>query len=138
MNYQEGSEIQEPLRLRLATRSRRKKDMQVQRLVKRFEGLARLDDPRYRPALQSLARITLLLERAYEHLKTCESLLTDKGELCSSVDVIRRLCESQASLLKMMGLTPTSVLPNQADREIEAAYERIAEMTKTRGDDDDK
>ncbi len=133
---QGGGEIPEPPRRSLSTRWQRKKDTQVRRLVRRFEGLARLDDPRFRPALQSLARLTLLLERSYEHLKGRESLLNEKGELCTSVDVIRRLCESQASLLKMMGLTPTSVLPDQPDREIEAAYERITAMKRERGDGD--
>lgn len=135
MNQLTGLEIRELPRLLASTRSRWKKDAQVRRLVRRFEGLARLDDPRYRPALQSLARLTLLLERSYEHLKGRESLLNEKGELCSSVDVIRRLCESQANLLKMMGLTPSSDTTDPGD-ELEAAYERMENMKRVRGEDE--
>src|SRR5271154_6073128 len=69
----------------------KKRDAQVRRVVQRYAEIADLRDVKYRPALQSLARVSILAERAYQHLKDRKSLLTDDGELCPSIDVFRRL-----------------------------------------------
>ena len=108
----------------------RRRDLQVQRKVSRFTSLSKLNDIRYRPALQSLARLTILSERAYAHLKDRKSLLDEHGELCRSIDVARRLIDSQTALLKQLGLTPNSSVAEPDD--FEAAFERIETMKKAR------
>ena len=124
---------------RIPTRYRAKiRDEQVRRKERKFTSLAGLDDLRYRPAMQTLARVTLLLERSYNVLKTRKSLLNKDGELCKSVDVVRRLAETQTRLLAIMGLTPTAAAVDHPEREVEAAFERIEKMKRARGDDDDK
>jgi hypothetical protein len=105
-----------------------KRDAQARRVVQRYAEIADLRDVKYRPVLQSLARVSILAERSYEHLKDRKSLLTDEGELCPSIDVFRRLAATQLELLKAVGLLPTSVLPDHDANDIEAAYERIEKM----------
>lgn len=119
---------------RILSRKVKKRDQQIQRLVTRYADLAHLDDPRYRPALGSLARVSLLLERSYEHLKNRDSLLGENGELCSSIDTVRRLASTHADLLRQLGLMPTSVVPNHADNAMDAVYERISKISKSRKD----
>jgi len=109
-----------------------KRDAQVRRIVQRYAEIANLRDLRYRPVLASLARISILAERAYGHLKARKSLLADDGELCASIDVFRRLAATQLDLLKAVGLLPTSVLPDRDGQELEAAYERIEKMKVVR------
>jgi hypothetical protein len=58
-------------------------------------------------------------------LRERESLLDKDGELCKSIDVFRRLAETQAVLLKSVGLVPGASLPYLPDGEVEAAFERI-------------
>ena len=124
----------------LASAAARKKarDEQVRRKVARFVEISNLADLRFRPALASLARITILLERAYAHLKARKSLLNDCGELCLSIDVFRRLAETQSSLLKAAGLLPNIVSADNSGKEIEAAFERIEAMKRARGSSDDE
>jgi putative DNA primase/helicase len=96
------------------------------------KALPTLSDLRYRPALQSLARLTLLVDRTYEFLKGRESLLNDAGELSSSIDTFGRLVDSQAALLKSLGLMPTSVLPDGSAASLDAVFERIGRAKRTR------
>lgn len=110
---------------------RKTRDNQINGRVLRFAALSSLQDLRWRPALQSLARITLLMERSYAVLKERKSLLDERGELCPSIDVFRRLVDSQAGLLKAVGLMPTAVLPEPLDKEIEAAFQRIEAIKRT-------
>ncbi len=114
-----------------AAKVRKQKDKQVASVARRFAALSNLEDLKFRPALQALARITLLAERAYLVLKERESLLDEHGELCKSIDAYRRLVDSQANLLDMIGLTP------RADREMRSWKERdldlIGELAKSVG-----
>jgi hypothetical protein len=122
------------VRTRAATR---KRDQKIRRLVRHIQNLSNLADPRYRPALQTAARLTLLVDRAYELLKD-KSLLEDDGSMYSGLDVFRRLCDSQLAALKSLGLLPTSVIPeNAADKSLDAVYQRIAATKKTRDKDTD-
>jgi hypothetical protein len=85
---------------------RRRKDKQVAGIAQNFARLTGLEDVKFRPALMSLARVSLLAERCYQVLKDRESLLNAKGELCESIDSFRRLALAQAQMLDMLGLTP--------------------------------
>jgi hypothetical protein len=111
---------------------RPRRDQQARRQLAKLVKLSGLDDVRYRPALANLARITLLLQRSYETLRQRESLLNEDGELCSSIDVVRRLAGTQADLLKQLGLMPTSVLPDDRAGSLDAVFERISKVRKVR------
>jgi hypothetical protein len=114
-----------------AKRRRRNRDMKVRRRAMRLGNLADLTDLRYRPILADVALVGLLLENAYAAIQKRESLLNESGEICSSVDTIRRLADSYAGLLKLIGLTPLSVTDPKAS--LDAAFERINSMRKVRG-----
>jgi uncharacterized membrane protein YccC len=118
-----------------AAAKRKDRDQQIRRQVQQFVKVSTLSDLRWRPLLGALARVTILADRAYRHLKDRKSLLTEDGELCPSIDVFRRLAETQSSLLKLAGLTPTAKLSEQPD--YEAAFQRIEAMKRTRGGDID-
>jgi hypothetical protein len=105
--------------------------MQVRNRAKRLTDTTGLDDPRFRPLLGSLARISILVEQSFESLKQRKSLLDAKGELCSSIDTVRRLLDSQVAMLRLCGLTPTAVLPPDS-REYEAVFDRINKMKSVR------
>jgi len=108
---------------------RRLKDEQVRTVASRFAALApNLDDPRYRPASNTLARLSLVMERSYDFLKTRGDLADQSGiELCTSIDTFRRLCDSQLAMLAAMGLTPTAELPTAvSSAELDAVYHRVA------------
>ena len=113
-----------------AYRWRLKRDEQVRRVVARFAQLADLEDLKYRPALRSLSKTTLLLERCYERLRDRKDLTNAKGELCASIDTFRRLADSQFAMLKAVGLLPNAPLPSADD--FDAAFERIEGMKKLR------
>ena len=60
--------------------TRIKRDGQVRRAVRRLATIApHLANPKYRPALQSLARITLLVDRAYQSLARSPSTATRRA-----------------------------------------------------------
>jgi hypothetical protein len=127
----------QPLTLSPAPRvPTRKRDEQVRRKVRALTALGPgLADVRYRPALHSLARLTLLVDRAYLTLKARTSLVNDDdGELCSSIDSFRRLVDGQASLLKSLGLMPTSVVPDARSGSLDAVYQRIEKIRKVKDD----
>jgi hypothetical protein len=112
----------------------KRRDEQIRRKVQSLSELSNLADMKYRPVLQSLARISILTGRAYAHLKARKSLLNDDGELCNSIDAYRRLEETRLTLLKALGLTPSAVLPNGDGQEFEAAFERIEKMKVVRAE----
>lgn len=118
---------------------RRRRDEQVRRAVRRLATIApHLADLKYRPALQSLARISLLVDRAYETLKG-RSLLDENGELRPSLDTLRRLIGTQSDLLKAVGLMPTSILPDgHQHRTMDAVFARIAKVREQREEHEDK
>jgi len=109
----------------------RKRDQKIRRAVRRLATIGNLTDLRYRPALQATARLSILLDTAYEHLKARESLLDENDELSSSLDTYRRLSDSFLAALKSLGLTPTSVLPD-GDRSLDAVFERIGKAKRAR------
>ena len=112
--------------------TRVKRDQQVRRAVRRLATIApHLADPRYRPALQSLARITLLVDRAYETLRD-RPLLDENGELRPSLDTLRRMIGTQSDLLKAVGLMPTSVQPDSQHKTLDAVFERIEKVRQQR------
>jgi hypothetical protein len=110
-----------------------KRDGQVRNRMLRLTETTQLTDPRFRPLLGSLARISILVEQSFETLKQRPSLLDSRGELCSSIDTVRRLLDSQVAMLRLAGLTPTAVLPPDA-REFEAVFARIEKMKTVRGE----
>lgn len=116
------------------------RDAQLRRIVQRYAELADLKDLKFRPALQTLAKISLLLERSYATIKRRESLLGDDAELCQSLDVLRRLADSQFKMLEAIGLLPNKPLPQEPD--MEAAFQRIESLKRanreSRNGKDDK
>ncbi len=106
---------------------RKPRDEQVRRRVVYFAGVSGLTDLKFRPALQALARLSMLTERSYEHLKGRESLLGADGELCRSLDTFRRLVDSQSTLLLRLGLMPGAEM---REPDFEAAFSRVAALQK--------
>jgi len=104
-----------------ARQLRRLRDKQVAGVAFQYAKLTDLTDTKFRPALLSLARITLLAERAYQVLKDRPSLLNAKGELCESIDSFRRLALAQAQMLDMLGLTPRAAqeMRSWAEKELD-------------------
>lgn len=109
----------------------RKRDQVVRRLTLRYERLSGSTDQRLRPAFRSLAIVTLMLERAYSTLRDRESLLNSDGELCASLDAVRRMAATQADLLRTCGLTAASI-SDRGDRSLDAVFERISKVRKVR------
>lgn len=120
-----------PIAPRLPAKPQR--DEKIRRKVRALAALGGpiLADLRYRPALQSLARITVLIDRMYVTLKDRE-LVNDDGSAIGACDAFRRAVDSQASLLKSLGLMPTSVLPDERGGSLDAVFERIAKTKKAR------
>jgi hypothetical protein len=109
----------------------RKRDQQLRRLVTRYERLSGNVDPRLRPAFRSLAIVTLMLERSYQTLRDRESLLNEQGELCVSLDAVRRMAATQSDLLRTCGLTAASI-SDRGDSSLDAVFERISKVRKVR------
>ncbi len=86
-----------------------KRDEQIRRMVRRFQHLApNLADRKYTPALRSYCMITLLIERGFSELKSKPLISPETGEIRNSVDVIRRLADTQRVLARELGLTPAA------------------------------
>jgi hypothetical protein len=67
-----------------------------------------LDDKRYRPMIMSAARVTLLIERSWDHLAEMDSLVSEQtGELRSSLQTMAQLVSHQTKLFLALGLAPT-------------------------------
>ena len=109
------------------------RDAQLRRIVQRYAELADLKDLKFRPALQTLAKLSLLLERSYMHLKQRKTLIDEDNELTKSIDVLRRLADSQFAMLKAIGLLPNAPLPQEP--ELDAVYDRIENMKRARNGD---
>ncbi|MGO9449995.1 MAG: hypothetical protein ACLQDV_02945 [Candidatus Binataceae bacterium] len=56
-----------------ARKVRKRRDKQIAGHVQWLTELSALTDMRWRPALQTLARVTILMERAYEVLPTART-----------------------------------------------------------------
>jgi hypothetical protein len=59
-------------------------------------------------------------------------LLNDNGELCVSLDAVRRMASTQSELLRTCGLTAASILSDRGDRSLDAVFERISKVRKVR------
>jgi hypothetical protein len=117
-----------------------KRDQAIRRLTVRYEKLSGAAEPRLRPAFRSLAIVTLMLERAYAAIRDRESLLNSDGELCASLDAVRRMAATQSDLLRTCGLTAASI-SDRGDRSMDAVFERISKVRKVRegaGNDEQK
>ena len=115
---------------RVAAKKRKsQRDAQVKRKVSRYVSITQLRDVRFRPLLNTLARVTILLERTYAHLRDRENLASQSGELTRSIDTVRRLADTQLRFLQAIGLTPMSSMPEPlrdgSDDGIEAALTRM-------------
>ena len=98
------------------------------------------DDPKYRPGFQMAAKILLVKERVYLSLKDRELINAD-GSVIGAVESFRRLCDSASAALKALGLLPSSVLPDDRAGSLDAVFERISKVRKTRegaGNDEQK
>jgi len=107
------------------------RNRQVRQRVLRYVKISDLKDLRFRPVLKTLAQVSILLERSYEHLRTREDLLGNTGELCRSIETVRRLADTQLRLLQACGLVPTATLPEGSiddDAGIEDAFQRMQKI----------
>jgi hypothetical protein len=112
--------------------SSRKRDQQRRRKVTALVRLSGREDPKYRPGFQLAAEILLVKERVYLSLKDRE-LINPDGSAIGAVESFRRLCDSEASLLKALGLMPTSLLPDDRAGSLDAVFSRIEKVRAQRG-----
>jgi hypothetical protein len=83
-----------------------KKDQRVRRAIRKAIEIApHLDEQVFTPILEGFARVSILFQDAYESIRN-QSLIGPDGELRSSIEVVRRLAETQARLAERLGLTP--------------------------------
>jgi len=102
-------------------RAARKRDERMRRIIRRARSLAsHLDDPIFTPVLQSFARVSLLLGDCYEKLRD-GNLIGDNGELRPSIDIIRKLAETQARLARELGLTPATLRSMSREKNVDLA-----------------
>jgi hypothetical protein len=115
--------------------AQRRRDLQVRRIgraVVRAEPT--LKDPKFRPLLLSFARLTLLIEKAYDRIADKDDLISpETGELGSSLDTISRLIAQQTKLGAALGLSP-DVVPATPNRgfDLTAALDRADRIHKQR------
>ena len=83
------------------------RDDAVRRLAHKLVQLVpAIDAPEYRPLILNYARLAILSEKAYAHLKEV-GLIDDKGELRNSINTYRQLAGALQSAARELGLTPT-------------------------------
>lgn len=86
----------------------RKRDERVRRAARSLLVVApHLDDPKYRPLIQSFARLSILSIDAFDHLRRV-GITNNEGELRGSVDTFQRLAMAQLRLADKLHLTPAA------------------------------
>jgi hypothetical protein len=102
---------------------RTKRDQRLKRLSGRVRRIAPhlASEIAFAPLIQSFARVSLLLNDAYEVLRV--GPLTDpvSGELRASVDVVRRLAETQLRFAERLGLTPATLKQFKREKRVDFA-----------------
>jgi hypothetical protein len=108
---------------------RRYRDEQIRRGVRKARRLApHLENAIFLPLLQSFCRVSLLLERGYQSLRD-RSLLDEEGELCASIDIVRRLAETQTRLAEKLGLTPATLRAMAKEKVVDLAAELAEDVS---------
>lgn len=103
------------------TPAKRQRDEQVRRFCRKLRSLApHLDNRTFGPQVQAYAKVTLLLARAYETLRTGELTNLD-GEIKASVDVCRRLAETSSRLARELGITPATLRALSREKNVDLA-----------------
>jgi hypothetical protein len=101
--------------------ARLKRDQRLRRFRRQLLAVApNLDDPRFRPLLDSFGRISLLALDGYEFLRA-HGLTNAEGELRASVDTFQRLAGQQLKLARELGLTPAALGKLKNERPIDLA-----------------
>lgn len=129
-----GAELtQRPRHTPVADARKARRDQQIRRVVREIRKLAPYcDDVRYVPLLRSFAEVTVLCERAYAFLSDA-GLVNESGEFRDSVTTFRQLTETQRSLARELGLSPTTVRSFTHERRVDAferARDAIDETTE--------
>jgi hypothetical protein len=84
-----------------------KRDGQVRYRARQLVKLVpAINLPEYRPLILNFARLSILCDRAYDHLRNT-SLLNADGELKSSLSVYRQLTSELRASARELGLSPT-------------------------------
>jgi len=87
---------------------RRRRDELIRASIRRLRRLdSRLDDARYLPLLRSYCEISLLIEMGYAAIRDGPILSPETNELRSSLDLLRRMMDTQRSLGRELGLSPS-------------------------------
>lgn len=107
----------------------RRRDGRVRRACRQIIVVAagQLDDPKYRPLVQSFARISILAVDAFELLRE-KGLLNAEGELRSSVDTFQRLVGMQLKLATALGLSPAALTKFKKEKPLDLASAMSAEV----------
>jgi len=103
------------------SRRRRARDQRVKRFRRAVLVAApELDDPRFAPLVASFSRISILGLDAYEFLRA-NGIMSEEGELRSSVDTVNRLIGAQLKLANALGLAPAALGKLRNERPIDLA-----------------
>jgi hypothetical protein len=90
-----------------------------------------LDDPKYRPVVESFARISLLALDSYEFLRA-RGLVGKDGELRgATIATVRQLVDSQLKMAQALGLVPGAEV-NDTIIDMEAIGARVARVMQTK------
>jgi hypothetical protein len=109
---------------------RAKRDQRVRRACRQVTIVApHLDDPKYRPLVQSFARLSILSIDAFDHLRRV-GITNDEGELRASVDSFQRLAMAQLRLAEKLGLTPAALGKLGKSRPVDLAAAMAAEVVE--------
>src|SRR6516165_2737953 len=108
------------------------RDKQIERMVGKWKRVSPiLDEARYTPQLRGLSMVTLMMECVYNELRKRGSLINPvTGEAYHSVDLVRRLAETQKNLASELGLTPRSaaLVAKPVDDILQEASERVTRL----------
>ena len=98
------------------------------RMIRREAPGGRLDDPIFRPVLESFCEISILKARAYAELKD-KPLLDNRGKLRASIETYRKLAAAQVRIARELGLTPAAarLIGEPKGRDVLAALAELAE-----------
>jgi hypothetical protein len=104
--------------VRLTSIAARKRDHRVRLFRRRLIRAApNIDDQKFGPVILSFCRISILSMDSYEFLRK-RGLVNADGELRASVDVYRKLVDTQLRMAERLGLTPAALrtLGNSKDQ----------------------
>lgn len=118
----------------------RLRDARIQRFRKGLlEAAPNLDDDKYRPVVESFARLTIMIVDSYEFITKSGIIAPKSGELRPSMTVLRQLMDSQLRMAIVFGVTPAAEASDTIDLSLvgERVRKLVEKQSKLREQYDD-